>query len=77
MTDTKQEDQGAQEKQLLDAMEVADILGITRKTVYEWGMKPEIPLEPVRLGRLIRYRREDVQNLIEHGFALSEDGDEA
>ncbi len=70
MKETKQEHDG----ELLDALEVAEMLGITRKTVYQWGQNPEIPLVPVRLGRLIRYRREDVENLIEHGFALAEDG---
>jgi excisionase family DNA binding protein len=43
---------------LLTADEVAAIFKIKRHTVYDWVKRGIIPT--VRLGRLIRFRREDV-----------------
>lgn len=48
---------------LLTPQEVADKLGVSRKTVYrnwaDWGLRSR------SLGRLIRFAERDVDNLIE------------
>ena len=50
-------------KALLTAREAAQYLGVCTSTVYvravEWG------LSPVRLGRSLRYHRDDLDKLIE------------
>jgi excisionase family DNA binding protein len=45
-------------KQLLDTQEAADFLGIKKTTLYEWVIERKIP--HVRVGRLLKFRREDL-----------------
>jgi excisionase family DNA binding protein len=47
---------------LVTAGEVARILSIHPKTVYAWADRGEIPV--VRLGRTVRFRRKDVDQLV-------------
>jgi excisionase family DNA binding protein len=52
---------------LLSPEQVADILGVSRKTVYrrwrEWGLRS------CPVGRLIRFPERDVQNFVERTSA--------
>jgi excisionase family DNA binding protein len=48
---------------LLDAKEVAELLGVPVSWVYEQSRKGEIPT--VTLGRYRRYRREAIETWIE------------
>jgi excisionase family DNA binding protein len=50
---------------MLTQREVAALLGIRPRTIEDWRSRktgPELPY--VRLGRAVRYRREDVERLI-------------
>lgn len=45
---------------LLTAEGVAHLLGIKKKTVYDWVREKKIP--HLRLGRQIRFRRDELEN---------------
>jgi excisionase family DNA binding protein len=49
---------------LLSAQEVADFLGVPTSTLYGWRYKGEGP-RGFRVGRHVRYRREDVDAWLE------------
>lgn len=49
---------------LLTAVEVAERLGVSRSFVYERILNAGY-LEPVRLGRCVRYRPADIDELVE------------
>lgn len=49
--------------ELLDEIAVAKLLGIKRQTLAAWRMKKEkLPFS--RVGRLIRYRKTDVEHFL-------------
>ena len=43
---------------LLTPDEVCDLLSISKKTLYGWTSRHEIPF--IKLGRLLRFRREEI-----------------
>ena len=49
---------------LLTPKEVAEILGISVETLNVWRSTKRYPLPYVKSGRLIRYRRPDVEEFI-------------
>jgi excisionase family DNA binding protein len=49
---------------LLSPQEVADYLGIPLPTIYRWRYRGEGP-RGFRVGRHVRYRREDVEHWLE------------
>lgn len=49
---------------LLSPGEVAEILGTTVGTLQIWRVTQRYPLPFVKIGRLVRYRLEDVQAFI-------------
>ena len=49
----------ARRKQLLDTDGAAEFLGIRKNTLYEWVIERKIP--HVRVGRLLKFRREDME----------------
>ncbi len=48
---------------LLTADQVAEIFSINRSTVSRWGLRGVLPV--VKVGGLRRYRRDDVERLLE------------
>lgn len=60
--------------QLLTPVEVCDLLKVRPRTLEDWRLGRSGPALPfVRLGRTVRYRRDDVQRLIDgsvHGLAV-------
>ena len=57
-------------KNLLDVDDLAEYFGIAKDTIYAWTSKKnrrhvklDLP-EPIRLGRLLRWRREDVDSFV-------------
>jgi excisionase family DNA binding protein len=49
---------------LLSIEEVASLLGIPTQTLYDWRTRRKGP-KALRVGRYVRYRREDVRAWIE------------
>ncbi len=56
-------------KNLLTAMEVAEYLGVTKRTVMTYKKKGILPYYQV--GRVLRFRREDVYNHIENNLMFN------
>lgn len=60
--------------QLLTPVEVCELLKVRPRTLEDWRLGRSGPALPfVRLGRTVRYRRDDVQRLINdsvHGQAV-------
>jgi excisionase family DNA binding protein len=54
---------------LLTVQEVADLLRVTVRTVQR--MEADRTLLPVRIGRAVRYRREDVQAFLDQQQATA------
>jgi len=55
---------GAAAASLLEASAVAKWLGVSEQWVREHGTKREPRLKSIRVGRLLRFRREDVEDFI-------------
>src|SRR2546427_728823 len=55
---------GGMSAALLDAQEVAELLGFSRRTIYASSWQARVRLRPIRLGRAVRFRREDVERLL-------------
>jgi excisionase family DNA binding protein len=53
---------------LLDAEALAKFCGVPIKTVYEWNTKGTGPRR-VRVGRHVRYRRQDVEAWLDQRYA--------
>jgi excisionase family DNA binding protein len=51
------------ERQLLTAEEAAEFLCLSENTIRQWIWQRRLPV--VRLGRAVRLRREDLEQLIE------------
>jgi excisionase family DNA binding protein len=49
----------AKQKHLLNTIEAAEYLGISKNTLYEWIVQRKIPY--VKVGRLVKFRREDLE----------------
>ena len=49
---------------LLDAGDVAQLLGIHVRTLWRWSSSGTLP-EPVRIGRVVRWRFTDLQAFLE------------
>ena len=52
--------------QLLDVKEAAQMLGCSEFGVRRWAREERLPI--VRLGRLIRIRREDLDRIVHDGL---------
>ena len=55
-------------KRLLSIKETAEILGISQRTIYNRvapKAKRPFPIKPKRVGRLVKFRVEDVEAYIE------------
>ena len=59
-------DQISREKQLLNISEAAELLGIRKNTLYEWVVQRKIPY--IKVGRLVKFRKEDLEAWIEDRF---------
>lgn len=51
---------------VLDANEVAQLLGVSRRTVYRLLDAGDIP-KPMKLGNATRWRRKDIELFVEAG----------
>jgi len=49
---------------LLTTAEVSDILGVTEGTLMAWRSTFRYPLPFVKVGRLVKYRSQDIQDFI-------------
>ena len=61
MKDTEQSPIGTEK--LLTVPDVASILSVKQSTVYQWASSGEIP--HYRLGRIVRFKRKDLEAWIE------------
>src|SRR5437899_7050121 len=53
-------------ERLLDVQEAAELLGLkSPRTLYKWAYAGRIP--SVKIGKLLRFRRSDLERLIAHG----------
>ena len=54
---------------LLSRQEAAEILGLKPQTLAAWACQngPDRDLPVIKIGRLARYRREDIDRFIENG----------
>lgn len=50
---------------LLNAHQVAELLGVTIHTLAVWRCEKRYPLRFVKVGRYVRYRLSDVQSFLE------------
>lgn len=62
MKDTEQSPIGAEK--FLTVPDVASILSVKQSTVYQWAKSGEIP--HYRLGRIVRFKRKDVEAWVEN-----------
>lgn len=53
-------------KRLLNFEETKGILGIKTSTLYSWVNMRKI--KHVKIGRLLKFRQDDIEELIEHGL---------
>lgn len=49
---------------LLKREEVAEYLGVSPQSVYNWSKSGKLPA-PIKIGRLARWRKSDIDNFIE------------
>jgi len=47
---------------LIDVTQLAEMLGVKPKTIYDWSHKGLIPC--VKLGRLLRFDPDDIERLV-------------
>ena len=59
------------EDRWLSVEEIADYLGIKRDTVYRWISEKQMPAH--RMGRLWKFRKEDVDEWVKSGGAAEPD----
>lgn len=55
---------------LIPAQEAADALGIALRTLYNRTTRKTerpFPIRPIRVGRKLMFKAEDIQNFIEQG----------
>jgi excisionase family DNA binding protein len=64
-------------RSLLEPGEVAEILGVSPQTLATWRATGRYDLPFVKIGRLCKYRQEDVQEFIDGNLSDdSEDDDD-
>ena len=51
-------------RDLLSAPEVADLLGVSVSTLAIWRCTKRYPLPYLKVGRLVRYRRADIDKFL-------------
>jgi excisionase family DNA binding protein len=51
-------------KATISPLEVATIFGVGRDTVYLWIKEGRLP-PPIRIGRVIRWRREVIEKILD------------
>ena len=56
--------------ELLTRQQVAEMLSVTLTTLWHWDNKNV--LKPVRIGSKVRYRRSDVETVLEKGVKKSQ-----
>lgn len=61
--------------EMLTTADVAEKLHVTPATVYRWAQSGTIP--STRIGRILRFRLEDIEALSSHGIALGTEDDKA
>ncbi|OGL45868.1 MAG: hypothetical protein A2149_00270 [Candidatus Schekmanbacteria bacterium RBG_16_38_11] len=47
------------QKQLLDTKEAAELLGISKNTLYEWVIQKKVPY--IKVGRLTKFKKETLE----------------
>lgn len=62
----------ANARDLMDEAALADFVGVTLKTLQKWRWQRTGPTF-VKMGRLIRYRREDVERWLESQLVTTRD----
>lgn len=61
--------------ELLTPVEVCDLLKVKPRTLEDWRLRRTGPCLPfVRIGRAVRYRREDVQRLVDDNVQNAQGG---
>ena len=61
--------------ELLTPVQVCELLQVRPRTLEDWRLGRSGPALPfVRLGRTVRYRREDVQRLVEDNVQNAQGG---
>lgn len=63
------------EKLLLDVREVSKLLGLAPRTIWGWANDDQFP-PPLELGRLRRWRREDIESWLARRAAAAQKGGE-
>jgi len=60
-------------EELIDAATLADLIGVSLRTIQRWTRDRRIP-EPIRFGRrTIRYRKSDIESWLEAGTLNDEE----
>lgn len=54
--------------QLLDTRQAAQFLGVESHTLAEWRCTKRYSLPYVKIGRLVKYRRDDLHRFIEENL---------
>jgi excisionase family DNA binding protein len=54
----------ADQSRLVTVQEAALIFGVSMSHVYEHVALNDFPVQAIRVGRLIRFRREDIERLL-------------
>lgn len=52
---------------LIDAKQVAELLGIGRSLLYEMQSAGRLGPMPIRLGRAVRWRKEEIESWVAEG----------
>jgi excisionase family DNA binding protein len=63
----------ADDEPYLTVQQVADELGVTRQTIYDWIRKKKLPATQVL--RTVRIKRSDLDNLLASHSTTASDGD--
>ena len=58
------------QRQLLDTTEAAEFLGVESHTLAEWRSTERYNLPYVKIGRLVKYRRQDLEHFVESNIRL-------
>lgn len=64
------------DKKLLTRFEAAEYLGVTEKTLAVWACVKRYNLPYVKIGRLAKYRRSDLDAFIARRTVMQQDGQE-
>jgi len=51
---------------MLNANQLAELLGVSRRTIQLWEKSGKVP-EPIRIGRTVRWRREEIEAWLKAG----------